>query len=464
MTVRRPMRRRLMGTHTMNLTRPAPARGPGSGSLQVIAGFSLILLTGTLLLTLPFASESGEWTHPYDALFTAVSAICVTGLVVVETQTHWSFWGELIIVALIHVGGLGYMMGTSVLLWALGRRLGLRDTYMLRLYYGAPSMSETIKFARRVALFAFGVEAIGAVALYVAFVADGLPADRAVWWSIFHSISAFNNAGFNVTGADFLAYKENVPILLTLSLLVITGGVGAVPFLALAGRRSLRRLPLDAKLIFATTGILLAVATAYLLVVEWDNEATIGEASAGYRPVVAFFQATVPRTAGFSAVDIAAMRDESKALQIALMLIGGAAGSTAGGIKVGTFSLLFFALVAALRGRTDVAAFGRRIPDAIIFQSLSIVLIAIAVVFTVCMALLSLTQSPVIDVVFEALSALGTVGLSTGVTAAANEGARGVIILGMLLGRFGPLLLVLEMTRPRQQSTFRLPDDSIRLG
>jgi len=464
MTVRRPIRRRLMGSHTMTLTRPVPARGPGSGSLQVLGGFSVILLAGTLLLTFPFAAESGEWTHPYDAFFTAVSAICVTGLVVFDTQTHWSFWGELTIIVLIQAGGLGYMMGTSVVLWALGRRLGLRDTYMLRLYYGAPSMAETFKFARRVAFFAVGVEAIGAAALYVAFVLDGLPADRAVWWSIFHALSAFNNAGFNVTGNDLYDYKNSASVLLIISSLVIAGGVGAVPVFALVTRRSFKRLPIDAKLIFVTTGMLLALGTAYLLAVEWDNEATIGGATVAHRPILAFFQAAVPRTAGFSAVDIADMNDESKFFQMALMLIGGAAGSTAGGIKVGTFSLLLFALFAALRGRRDVIAFGRRVSDTVIYQALTIVLLAIAVVFASCLALLSLTGSRDIDVMFESLSALGTVGLTTGVTAAANEAARGVLIIGMLLGRFGPLLLVLEMTRPRQQSTFRLPDDSIRLG
>jgi trk system potassium uptake protein TrkH len=464
MAIRRPMRRRLMGTHTMSLTRPAPARNPGSGSLTVLAGFALILATGTTVLTLPISNQSGEWTHPYDAFFTAVSAICVTGLVVVDTPSHWSAWGEACIVVLIQVGGLGYMFGTSLILWILGRRLGLRDTYMLRLYYGAPSMGETFRFARRLVVFAVGIEAVGAAGLWAVFVLDGLPADRALWWSVFHSVSAFNNAGFSITGNDLIPYRNDAAVLLIISGLVILGGIGAVPFFALAERRAIRRLPLDAKLIFGTTIILLAVSTLYLLAVEWNNPATLGSATPAHRPTLAFFQAAVPRTAGFTAIDIVDLHDETKFAEMALMLIGGAAGSTAGGIKVGTFSLLFFAIVAALRGRQEVTALGRRIPQLVIYQAITIVLLAIAVAFLIALALLSLTDFRDIDVLFESLSAVGTVGLTTGVTQASNEAARAVLITGMLLGRYGPLLLVLEMTRPRQQSTFRLPDDSIRLG
>lgn len=464
MTVRRPIRRRLMGSHTMDLERPEPARRPGSGAFTVVGGFGAILLIGTILLTLPISTESGDWAHPYDAFFTAVSALCVTGLVVVETQTHWSFWGELWILLLFQAGGLGYMLGTSLALWVMGRRLGLRDTYMLRMYYGAPSMGEAFQFVKRVALFALVFEVTGALVLWVAFVTQGIAPLEAVWWSIFHAVSAFNNAGFNVTGNDLVDFRNDAPVLLTVTTLVVAGGLGAVPVLALVGRRSLRRLPLDAKLIFLTTGALLAVGTGFLMAVEWNNPDTLGSSDVAHRPILAFFQAAVPRTAGFSAIDVVDLNDESKFFEMALMLIGGAAGSTAGGIKVGTFALLFFAIFAAVRGRSEVLALGRRVPPGVILQAVSIVLLGIAVAFLVSLALLSSTDARDIDVLFESLSAVGTVGLSTGVTGDANSFARAVLIVAMILGRFGPLLLVLEMNRPRQQSTFRLPDDSIRMG
>jgi trk system potassium uptake protein len=464
MTVRRPIRRRLMGSHTMSLERPHRARGPGSGSLTIVGGVTAILLLGTLLLSLPISTADGEWAHPYDAFFTAVSALCVTGLVVVETRDHWSTWGHIWILLLIQTGGLGYMMGTSLILWIIGRRLGLRDQYMLRLYYGAPSMGETLAFARKIVIYAFAFQAAGMVVLWLAFVGDGRPAGEAAWWSVFHAVSAFNNAGFNITGNDLHDFRDDAPVLLTVSTLVVAGGIGAIPVLAWMGRRHFRRLPLDAKLIFITTGALLAVGTVFLFGVEWRNNETIGATDTAHRPILAFFQATVPRTAGFSAIDVVDLTDESKFFQMALMLIGGAAGSTAGGIKVGTFSLLFFAMLAALRGRNDVVALGRRVPHMIIFQAMSIVLLAIAVAFIVCILLLWSSDYRDIDVLFESLSAVGTVGLSTGVTGDANAYGRAVIIAAMMLGRFGPLLLVLEMNRPRRQSTYRLPQDSIRLG
>jgi trk system potassium uptake protein len=453
-----------MGTYNVTLRKPGRARGPGSGSLQIIGGVGFILLLGTVLLSLPIAAADGEATRPFDALFTAVSALCVTGLVVVDTQEHWSFFGEVVILFLFQIGGLGYMLGTSLVLWLLGRQLGLRDRYMLRLYYGAPSMGETLAFARNVALFALTIEAIGIAALYIAFVAQGVDPDTAVWWSIFHAVSAFNNAGFNVTGADLVPFVNDAPVLLVVSALVILGGIGAIPVLALLRRRSIRRLPLDSKIIYLTTGILLAVGTVFMMVVEWDNQATLGTADTWHRPILAFFQTAVPRTAGFSAIEVVDFHDESKFFQMALMLIGGAAGSTAGGIKVGTFALLGFAMFATLRGTTEVRALGRSVPIAIVFQAITIALLGIAVAFIISVALLYTETMPDIDILFDALSAVGTVGLSTGVPQAATDAGRGIFIVAMILGRFGPLLLVLEMTRRRHKSTFRAPEDSIRLG
>jgi trk system potassium uptake protein TrkH len=461
---RRPLRLRVAGTQNVVMRRSAAARTAGTGSVSVLGGFALVIGVGTVFLTLPFASESRTWTHAYDAFFTAVSAVCVTGLVVFDTESHWSFAGEAAIATLIVMGGLGYMMGTSVLFWALGRRFGLRDTYMLRLYYGAPTLGETFRFARRIAAYAAVVQATGAIALYVALVASGEGFRDAIWMAVFHAVSAFNNAGFNVTGNDLISYAENPAILLIVSALVIFGGIGAVPVFAVIERRSFRKLPLDAKLILATTGTLLAVGTALLLAWEWTNKDTLGGVAVADRPVLAFFQAAVPRTAGFSAIDIVHLRDESKFFLMPLMLIGGAAGSTAGGIKVGVFSLLFFAIIAVMRGRTDVMAFGRLVPTPVILRALAVALLGVAVAFGICLALLTATDFRDIDVLFESLSAVGTVGLSTGVTQGANDAGRAILILGMLLGRFGPLLLVLEMARRPSTTLYKVPEDSIRLG
>jgi trk system potassium uptake protein TrkH len=453
-----------MGTYEMSLTSPAPATAPGSGALRIILGFALILAAGTVLLSLPFATASGDATHPFDALFTAVSAICVTGLVVFETQEHWNFLGELVIALLIQVGGLGYMMGTSLILWALGRRLGVRDLHMLRLYYGAPTMGETIRFARRVGLYAFVAEGIGAVLLYLEFVSAGGGWGESVWQAIFHSVSAFNNAGFSITGNDMIDFRADTVVLLTITTLVVAGGLGALPLFALLAWRRSHWLNLDTKLILVTTAALLASATAFILVAEWDNDATLGTVSAAHRPVLALFQAAMPRTAGFSAVDVAQLTDETKFLTLGLMFIGGAAGSTAGGIKVGTFSILLVALISTLRGQEDIRAFRRSVPEVVVLRALTIAFLGLTFVFLATVALLQTTDLVALDVVFDAVSAFGTVGLSTGVTVAAGTAGRTVLIVGMLVGRFGALILVLEMTRPRRQSTVRLPEDSIRMG
>lgn len=465
MTMRRTIRRRVMGTQTVTVGTVSPARSFGSGATRVVIGFGLMLALGTGLLMTPWAAADGEWTSFIDALFTAVSAICVTGHTVVDTQTHWSFFGEAVILALIQIGGLGYMLGASIVFWALGRRLGLRDRHFLRLYYGAPSMGETVSFARNVAIFAFSFELAGAVLLWLLFVGEGVGASTSVWWSIFHSISAFNNAGFNVTGNDLLDYSGNVPMLMTISLLVVAGGLGAMPVITVFGRKRWHRLPIDHRLIFLTTAAILLLGTAVITVFEWTNANSIGSVAEWKRPFLAFFEAAMGRTAGFSAVNVANMHDETKFFYVGIMFIGGAAGSTAGGIKVGTFALLLVAILAAVRGRDEVILFRRRIPGAVVQQALTIALLGVAFAFAYVFFVALTVDRPFIDIMFDAVSALGTVGASTGVVGTMDSFAGKLLIISaMLLGRFGPLLLVLHMTRPRKKSTIRLPEDSIRLG
>ena len=460
----RPIRRRLMGRYDVVMKPVAPATRIGSGILPISGAFAAIILVGAGILTLPWASEDGDWTHPWDALFTSVSAICTTGLVVVDTQAHWSFFGELVILVLFQVGGLGYMVGTAVVLWALGRRLGLRDQEMLRLYYGAPDASETLRFARTIGLYALIMEAAGAAVLLIGFRLDGVPWSESLWWGIFHSVSAFNLAGFNITGADMQPYADHAPILLPIAFLAIAGSIGGVPVVVVARRRSLRRLPLDSKLILGTTAVMLSAATLLLLFWEWNNPGTFGAHNAVYRPMLAFFRAAM-WTTGFSSVDTGALGHESKLFLWGLMFVGGAPGSASGGIKVGTFALLFFAMVATLRGREDVEALGRRVPIMVIRQALTISLIFVGVVFVLSTSLVAVSpDQDALDTVFEEISALATVGWSAGHTAEFNHAGRAILILGMLIGRFAPLLLILGMTRPRRRSTTRLPEDSIRLG
>lgn len=444
--------------------RPRRAATLGSGSLRVLLGFGTLLAIGTVLLVLPAAAEDGTATNPLDALFTAVSAMCVTGLVVFDTQQHWSLFGEIVIAVLMQIGGLGYMMGATLIFWVFGRRMGLRDQHLLRLYYGAPSVSEALGFMKTVALYAALFQVLGAVLLWIAFSRTGVGADTSIWWGIFHSISSFNNAGFNVTGTDLVPWANDPFLLLTVAILIIAGGLGSVPVVMLLSRRSPARLPLDTRLILLTTLALLLIGTVYLAAAEWTNEATFERVNPFHRVVLAFFQSATPRTAGFSAVDTGAMTDQAKFLQVGLMFVGGSAGSAAGGLKVGTFSVLLLAMLATFRGRSEIVGLGRRVDAMLIRQALTLALLFVAIVFGLTFVLLTVSDAPFIDVLFEAQSALSTVGLSSGLTPHWNAFGKVMLILGMLFGRFGPLVLVLEMTRSRPAVPRHAPEDSIRLG
>lgn len=452
------------GVHVARMASRRPFRGPGSGISEILAGFGIVLAVGFVLLTLPVASESGDWTHPRDALFTAVSAVCVTGLVVFDTQAHWSPFGEVVILLLIQVGGLGYMLGTTIVLWAFGRQLGLRDRNMLRLYYGAPNMKETLGFARGVGLFTAVFEAAGAVILTGAFLVDGHGIGESLWWGVFHAVSAFNNAGFNVTGADMIPFSGNPVVLLTVATLVVAGGLGFLPLATLASRRSFRRLPLESKLVFVTSAALLATGTLALLAFEWANDATLGALPIQDRPVVALFHSANARTAGFSAMDLAGLHDESKISTVGLMFIGGAAGSTAGGLKVGAFSMLFAVMLSTLRGREEVSVFRRTIPTAVVQQATTLALYFVALLFGFSLALTLTSSEEFLDTVFEAMSALGTVGFSAAGTPVFGDWGHLVLIVAMLFGRFSPLVLVLYMSQPRKKLPYHHPTDSVRLG
>ena len=452
-----------MGTLTTRMG-PGRRRPPvGSGALQIAAGSGIVLVVGMALLLLPVSTAAGASTSLSVAFFTAVSALSVTGLTVVDTTTHWSLFGKIVILALIQVGGLGYMLGATVVLWALGRRLGLRDKHLLRLYYGAPTLRETMSFAKGIALFSLAFEAVGAVLLWPLFALEGEPVGRSAWWAVFHSISAFNNAGFTIIGGDFERFAGNSAILAVVSALVLAGSIGFLPLATLARRRSFVHLPLDHKLIFLTTAAILATGAVFYTAIEWSNPETLGSVPPFQRAVDGFFLSSA-RTAGFDAIPVEKTHDETKIAMVGQMFVGGAAGSTAGGLKVGAFSLLFALMVATIRGREEVTAFGRRIPEPVIRQATTLALSLVALVFGFAILLASTSDHPFLDVLVEAVSAITTTGFSSADTATFGLSGRLVIAIAMLVGRFTPLILVLYMTRPRHQVSYRYPEDSVRLG
>ena len=462
MTARRTVRRRLMGSRTISLEAPTRSRPFGSGSIRLLVGFALILLIATPLLHLPI-SYSGEQPTVLESLFTAISAICVTGLVVVETQTHWSHFGEAVILALIQIGGLGYMAGMGIILWVLGRNLGLRDRNLMRLYYGAPSMRESVSFVRTIVIYTVTFEVLGALALFGGFISAGVPVARSVWWAIFHAISAFNVAGFNVTGEDMRPFADDPAVLIPMIILCLAGSLGAVPVILGVLKLDPRRMSLDAKMVLTAAVAVVGGSALFIGIAEWTNTDTLATVAESDRPVLALFQASM-WVSGFSAVESGLLHEHTKLFESVLMLVGGAAGSPAGGLKLGTLAVLVAGTIAALRGRDDVIAFGRRLPQAVIRQAVGIAFAFAAVHFVVAMILLRTTSHPFIDVLYETSSAVGTVGWSAGITPALGTAATIVVMVTILIGRFLPLLLVLQIARSRKAPIDVQPGDNVRLG
>ena len=471
------LRGRLIGDRRVRVERVKPRdyrvqapkriRRPPPPALVLIVGFAALIAVGTILLSLPFAAADGTWTPLLTAFFTATSAVCVTGLVLVDTATHWSPFGQSVILALIQIGGFGFMTGSTLLLFLLvGRRTGLRDRILVQASTGTPELGSVGTVVRRVAVFTVVVEVAGAVILTLAFLARGDEPLRAATSGLFHAVSAFNNAGFDLMG-DFRSltgYADDPAVLMAIAALIVLGGVGFTIVGDVAAKRRWARLALETKVVILTSLTLLAGGSILIGAFEWDNPATLGALAPSERLVNAFFMSVSARTAGFNAIPIEGMFEVSLLILIPLMFIGGASGSTAGGIKVNTFSLLLIAIVSTARGSPSAVAFGRRIPHIVVYRAMAVALLSIAVVFVVGLGLELMAGGRLIDRAFEAVSALGTVGLSTGLTRTLSDPARLLLVAAMFAGRLGPLTLVLALTARAKPVSYRPAVETMRIG
>jgi trk system potassium uptake protein TrkH len=434
-------------------------------ALVFVYGFAGFIAAGTLVLTLPMSSAAGQWTPLLDALFTSTSAVCVTGLVVVDTGTYWSTFGQVVILALIQLGGFGFMTSSTLLLLLLRREATLRERTLLSESLGGGGLGSAFQLARRIVVFAAVAEAIGALILTVGFLGEVSPS-QAVWWGVFHAVSAFNNAGFDLVGGfqSLVPFNRQPQILLPITALVILGGISYAVVADVLHRRDFVRLALDTKLVLVATAALLGLGALGVLFTERGNPDTLGEMDAGARLLNAFFMGVTPRTAGFNSIDTGAMTENGLFLLIALMFVGGAAGSTAGGIKVQTFSLLFFAIMSAVRGGSEVEAFGRRLPFAQVLRGVAVALLALAVVFVVSFSLTLTESARFLYLLFETFSAFSTAGLSTGLTPDLSAGGRLIVCLTMFAGRLGPLTLVLALAARERRRVYRWPEETVRIG
>jgi trk system potassium uptake protein TrkH len=359
------------------------------------------------------------------------------------------------------------MTGSTLLLFLLaGRRTGLRDRVLVQASTGVPELGGVTSLVRRVAIFTVIAEATGAVILAMAFAVDRDPLGAA-WWGVFHSVSAFNNAGFDLTGEfrSLADYADDAPVLGAIGTLIILGGLGYVIVGDVVVKRRWARLALETKLVLLTTAALLVVGTGAIMVFEWSNPETLGSLPVQQRPLNALFESITLRTAGFSVLDTGALTVASMFVVMALMFIGGASGSTAGGIKVNTFSILLVTIVSTARGRPSAEAFGRRIQHILIYRALSVALLSIAIVFaTALLLVIAMPEASFVDVLFEATSAFGTVGASTGITPALPDVGRVVAIVAMFIGRLGPLTLVIALTARARPTRSRPALESMRIG
>lgn len=415
---------------------------------QIVAlVFIAIILLGTALLALPAASRSGVSCGFRPALFTATSATCVTGLVLYDTFTQWSGFGQTVIICLIQIGGLGFMSVATLVVFMLRRKVGLKQRMVMAQALSLNDMDGVVKLQKWVIVGSLSIEAIGALILTIRFLPEyGFAA--ALKWGVFHAISAFCNAGFDILGcitpgASLVEFNSDPVVLLTISGLIIIGGLGFLVWEEVVTVRRFKKLSVYARLVLVTTTVLLIAGTVMIAVVEWNNPATIGDMSIGDKLLNCFFQSVTTRTAGFAAVDQAVLTDAGKGVSMALMLIGGSSGSTAGGVKTVTMVVLLLFIWSRARGRSSVCVFRRTIPahqvmDAMTIASLLIGLAVFGGIFISATSPVSFT-----DGLFESVSALATVGVTAGVTTKLSVAAQILMIIYMYFGRVGILTISL---------------------
>ncbi len=414
---------------------------------------------------LPVSNETGEFTPVTIALFTSTSAVCVTGLVVVDTATYWSSFGQGVIFGLFQIGGFGFMTSATLFLLAFGRRIGLRERIMISESLSLQRLGGVVQLVRKMALFTITVEVLGTLIFFLRFWPE-YPPLVALWRAAFHSVSAFNNAGFDIFGdfSSLTGFQTDPIMLLTTALLIILGSISFVVVANVVEQRRFNRFTLDTKIVLVTSLILLLSGTIAILAAEFANPNTLGTLSYPDRVLNAFFQSVTTRSAGFSSVEIGAMADYSLFVLIILMFIGGAAGSTAGGIKVNSFGLLAATVWSSIRGRQYAGAFDREFRIDQIQRALAVLMFALGMLAVVVLIMSATQNGLFIRVLFESVSAFGINGLSTGITPDLTQAGRIIAVVAMLAGRLGPLTLALLLVQRQQTARYRWPEEQVRIG
>ena len=435
--------------------------------VQILAlGFLLLILVGALILTLPISTTSGESTNFLDALFTATSAVCVTGLIVVDTGTYWNAFGQTVIMILIEIGGLGFMSFTTLIAIILGKKITLRERFILQDAMNTFNIQGLVKMVKYVLVFTVSVQFFGALLFSTQFVPEyGL--GKGAFYSIFHSISAFCNAGFDIFGnfSSLTSYNSNAVVIMVASALIIIGGLGFTVWSEVYSSKSLKKVSLHSKMVILITIVLVLGGTLLMFLFENNNVNTIGNMSFVDKIMNSFFASVTPRTAGFNSIPTDGMTTAGQFLTIILMFIGGSPGSTAGGIKTTTIGILIVTIVWVIKGREDAEVFKRRFSKDLVYKAFTLIFIGVSLVIVVTM-LLSYTEkgASFISLFYETVSAFGTAGLTLGLTSELSSIGKVLIIFMMYLGRVGPLTVVLSITRKKINSGIKYPEGKILIG
>lgn len=432
----------------------------------LVLGFGIIILIGTVLLTIPISTTNGHGLTFLNALFTATSATCVTGLVVVDTGTAFTTFGQLVILSLIQVGGLGFMTFATLFAFLLGKRISLNERILLQESLNNISIEGIVRLSKRILIFTAVIELIGAIVLIIRFSID-MPLNKAIYYGIFHSISNFNNAGFDLMGGfhSLTNYVEDPIVTLTVCTLITLGGIGFIVLNELFEFRNTRKLSLHTKVVLITSFILLMIGTVGIFALEYSNLKTLKPLSLHGKILGALFQSVTARTAGANTLSIGDMTQTSLFLMIFLMFAGASPGSTGGGIKTTTFATLIGAVWSQIRGKEDVIFFRQRIVYETIYKALTVTISGLFLVMFITM-LLTITEhgKNFLMLLFEATSAFATVGLSMGLTPELSHLGKTFIIFTMFAGRVGPLTIAYAVTIRRRPDPFRYPKGKIMIG
>ena len=445
-------------------------RGRALSPTKIIAiTFFILILVGALLLTLPVSTRDGRGCDFLRALFTATSATCVTGLTPFDTYTQWSGFGQGVLLCLIEVGGLGFMSMATLFVFLLRKRIGLKQRMVMAQALSLNDMEGVVRLQRTVIFGSLSVEAIGA-AILAAYFTPRFGFWKALWLGVFHSVSAFCNAGFDVfgflePGASLMTFQNDPVVLLTLGALVVIGGLGFLVWEELAERKPFSRMTVYTRLVLSTTAALLLAGWVLTCLLEWNNPETLGSMPVWEKLLNGFFQSVTLRTAGFAAIDQGKLTEGGKAVSMIIMLIGGSSGSTAGGLKTVTFVVLVLFIWARLRGRSTVCAFQRTIPQGQVLDAMTIAMAMF--ILSMFGAVFICATSPVgfTNALYEAISALATVGLTADTTLRLSVPAQCLIILYMYFGRVGILTISLGfLTGDRAVERFRYAQTSLLIG